>query len=126
MKRLWAAVIILIFLLFICSVGSKTTVQSTSQMTSQLNTLKAEVSKHNTATALAMSQDIIHRWNHEHSILCMYISHEHIEQIDQTLSVLPAYIQNDSYDAFQAECDRACLLIRRLNDTEQLSLENFL
>ncbi len=126
MKRLWVSAFLLVLLLFLCILGSYTASASSSSLNSQLNRLKSEIHQGNTATALAISQNLQRQWETEHHRLCTFMSHDDLGPVGETLSQLPALIRNGEKGLVESNCDRVCAQLEQLAEGETLTLDNLL
>ncbi|WP_277668530.1 DUF4363 family protein [Caproiciproducens galactitolivorans] len=126
MKRIWASVIIFVFLVTICTIGTITTKKVSGQMTQTVSSAKEAAAKGDTDTALELSRKALSDWHNKHSFLCTFMPHSQLEAIDQTLSTLPMLCYYNAMDQFEAECDRAITQIMFLNESQLPSLANIL
>lgn len=126
MNRLWAAGIIAAALTILCWFGYRETSNIASEMQNSLLQVKSCVQSGDTETALELAQETISDWQLYYGTISTFIQHSRLEDIDQTLAVLPPLIAYGTNDQFEAECDRASAQIGRLRDTEFPSLENIL
>lgn len=126
MKRLWVSAFLLVLLLSLCTLGSYTASASSSSLNGQLNRLKSEIHQGNTATALAISQNLQRQWEAEHSRLCTFMPHDDLSPIGETLSQLPALIRNGEKGQLESSCDLVSAQLERLAEGETLTLDNLL
>lgn len=126
MKRLWVSAFLLVLILSLCILGSYTASASTSSLNSQINRLKSEIHQGNTATALAISQNLQRQWEAEHSRLCTFMSHDDLSPIGETLSQLPALIRNGEKGQLESNCDLVNAQLELLAEGETLTLDNLL
>jgi hypothetical protein len=124
MKRLWVSAIILVSLLIICTLGYAQTRQISLSMTQTISSAKKAANGGNMDNALKLSQKAVNDWRECHKVLCMYMPHAKLEQIDQTLAGLPMLCYFGANDQFAADCDRSITQIGYLNESELPSLEN--
>lgn len=124
MKRLWASAIILVLVVVACIFGSNKTKQISKDMTQTIASAKNAANGGDMNTALKLSEKAITDWQDSHRILCMYMPHDRLESIDQTLSALPMLSYYGTTDQFTADCDRSITQIKYLNESELANLEN--
>jgi len=126
MKRIWVSIIILILLISVCSLGAQASQTHTDHILSTITALKDTAESGEEERAVSMSVALIDEWEESHRVLCMYMSHNRLEAIDDTIAALPSLLRGGERAQFTAECERAAAQIRQLTVTEQFSLENIL
>ena len=124
MKRLWASAIILVLVITVCIFGSNKTKQISKDMTQTITSAKNAANGGDMNTALKLSEKAVTDWQDYHKTLCMYMPHDQLESIDQTLSALPMLSYYGTTDQFAADCDRSITQIKYLNESELASFEN--
>lgn len=124
MKRLWVSGFLLVLLLALCSLGAYAASASCASLNGQLNRLKSEVHQGNTATALAISQNLQRQWEAEHRRLCTFMSHDDLAPVGETLSQLPALIRNGETGLLESRCDLVGAQLEQLAEGETFTLEN--
>ncbi len=124
MKRMWAALILLILTVAACVVGIACTKRITSQMMQTVTMAKEAQERDDKKTAYQLSQQAAKDWRGAHRILCIYMVHDRLEAIDQTLCALPELCRNGAKDSFLSECDCGLTQISYLNESEIPNLDN--
>lgn len=76
--------------------------------------------------AQEQSQALNEQWDTLHRVLCLFLSHTTLEQIDQNLPALPQYLQQEESGLALAACARLLDQTDNLRDSEALLLENIL
>ncbi len=126
MKRLWVSGFLLVILLVLCGLGSYTTSGCCSSLSSQLNRLKSEIHQGNISTALAISQSLQRQWETEHRRLCIFMPHDDLAPVGETLSQLPALIRNGETGLLESRCDLVNAQLEQLAEGETFTLDNLL
>ena len=124
MKRLWIALALLALVLVTCIIGISYTQKITSEMTQTVEKAKDAQKRGDVNAAYQLSTTAKNNWREAHRVLCVYMVHSDLEEIDQTLAVLPELCQNGAKDSFLSECDRGLTLLSSLNESVSPSIEN--
>lgn len=124
MKRIWAAVILLVLTVTACVAGISCTKKITSQMTRTVTMAKDAQERGDEETACKISEQAAKDWRDAHRFLCVYMVHDRLEAIDQTLAALPELCRNGAKDEFLSECDCGLTQISYLNESEVPNLDN--
>lgn len=124
MKRLWAALILLVLLVTACIIGICHTRNVTADMVRTVSQAKAAQERGDTKAAFRLSEKARGDWRGKHRVLCVYMVHNRLEEVDQTLSALPELCRNGAKDAFLSECDKGLAQLSYLDESEIPNLEN--
>lgn len=65
-------------------------------------------------------------WDNKIPILSIFIQHEMIDEIEQSVAIIKNSIEQDDKDTFQTEITRVAIQIQSLRDTEFPYIENIL
>lgn len=126
MKRVWAAIAMVILLLVLCITGLIFTHENISSLTNKIEETKNLVSQGEIEQAKQSNQELTQMWDDHYRVFCTYISHDKLEAIDQSMATLSTKLEYQEYSEFTTELDRACAQLRHLQDTELPTLENIL
>jgi hypothetical protein len=126
MKRLWAALVLFVLVMAVCVLGIFHTERVTAQMVQNVTAAKEAQERGDGKAALQLSREAVQNWRADHPVLCMYMVHSRLENIDQTLSALPELCRNGAKDAFLSECDKGLAQLSYLTELEIPNLENIL
>ena len=126
MNRLWAAAGLLLTLIIVCTLAIISTHTITNTITENIQQIANDSLENKTESALALSKQTIEKWQNHHAILCTFMSHMQLEEIDRSLSTLPAYIELGEQADIQAECNRIIEMVSHLNETEMPYIQNIL
>lgn len=124
MKRLWIALALISIVLVTCVIGISYTQKITSEMTQTVEAAKEAQKRGDVNAAYELSTTAKNNWKDAHRVLCVYMVHNDLEEIDQTLALLPELCRNGAKDSFLSECDRGLTLISSLNESESPNIEN--
>lgn len=126
MKRLWAACLLTLGLLLSCWWGNQTAQQGASQMERALSSIEQAIETGDLSAATIQSEALTHQWATWHRVLCLFLSHTTLEQIDQNLAALPRYLQQEEAGLARATCAQLRDQSENLRDSESILLENIL
>ena len=126
MRRLWAAAIILVILLALCTWGLSTTMSLSDELNHTLQEAYTAAEEGNLVRAQELSNEAQTHWKKFHRILSTYIQHTRLEEIDRSLATLSPLLQHGAVDAFSSECARTAAQIASLREAEMPILENIL
>lgn len=126
MKRAWAAVAMIAAVLILCMMGLNATNRMIGELSEEFEQAHSAVSQGNIDLAQQHSQSIVQLWDQNYRLLCTYIPHDKLEQIDQCIATLQSNLQYQEYAEFSAELNRAHAQLEHLRDTEMPSIENIL
>lgn len=126
MNRLWAAGAILVILITICISAVFSTRNITASITEDIAHIAAASLEENKDTALTLSKQAAEKWQGHHQVLCTFMSHMQLEEIDRSLAALPAYLEHGEEADIQAECNRIIEMISHLDEAELPYIQNIL
>lgn len=126
MNRLWAAGAISLILAAICTTAVLATQNITDSMTEQIEQIANAVLEEDQQTAINLHKQVTEKWQVHHAVLCTFMSHMHLEEIDRSLAALSAYLESGEKADMQAECNRIIEMIRHLEETELPYIQNIL
>lgn len=118
MKRMWAALILLVLLVTTCIIGIYNTQKVSAEMMQTVSQAKTAQQRGDDKTACRLSEKATEDWRKAHRVLCVYMVHSRLEEIDQTLSSLPELCRNGAKDSFLSECDKGLAQLSYLNESE--------
>ena len=94
MRRLWAAAIILVILLALCTWGLSTTMSLSDELNHTLQEAYTAAEEGNLVRAQELSNEAQTHWKKFHRILSTYIQHTRLEEIDLSLASLSPLLQH--------------------------------
>lgn len=126
MKRIWAAVAILVVVSGLCWWGVHTTIELSDVLSNALQEARSAAEQGDFARAAGLSNQAEERWREFHKVLSTFIQHARLEAIDLSLASLSPLIEHGAVDEFTSECARAAAQIASLREAELPILENIL
>lgn len=75
---------------------------------------------------LEASDKLYQLWGEKIPILSVFVQHEIVDEIEQSVAIIKNSIEQDDNDTFQTEITRAAIQIQSLRDTEFPYIENIL
>ena len=75
---------------------------------------------------LEASDKLYQLWGEKMPILSMFVQHEIVDEIEQSIAIIKSSVEQDDSDTFQTEITRAAIQIQSLRDTEFPYIENIL
>jgi acyl-CoA reductase-like NAD-dependent aldehyde dehydrogenase len=124
MKRMWVALALFVLTVAACVVGITYTQNITAKMTETVSQAKAAQKRGDVDAACKLSEQAKSEWKEAHRLLCVYMVHDRLEEIDVTLAAMPELCRNGAEEEFLSECDRGLMQISYLNESEIPNLEN--
>ena len=124
MKRIWVAVCAMALMITLCVIELSFTNSSIDRLTEKLDQAEQKARSGDDSAAFRLSEEVLEVWNGSHKILSLYTTHEQLEQIDLSFSVLPLYLQQGNRDDFLAEKHKAAAQLENVKDNEMPSLHN--
>ena len=126
MNRLWAAAGLLAVLITICTLAVISTQSITNSITQDIEQIADTSLQDDKDTALTLSRQAEEKWQNHHAVLCTFMSHMQLEEIDRSLAALPAFIELGEEADIQAECNRIIEMVQHLNEAELPYIQNIL
>ena len=126
MNRIWAAIVIIVMLVGMCIFGTVMTDRMTTDISTSLLKISDAIREGDSQKAESLSKSANKDWQKYHKRMSMYIPHDRLEEISQTMAVLPTMIVCGSNEDAQAECARAQEQIRHVFGTELPTMDNIL
>jgi hypothetical protein len=126
MKRVWVAMCMMAFVVALCLTELFVTEKLANEMDASILSARQAVQNQDYAQAEEYSIRISEQWKRYHNMLSLYITHDRLEQIDQSFSILSTNLEQGMYDEFLVELRRAYGQLEHLRDTEMPTLGNIL
>ena len=125
-KRLFISIGLFLFSIAVGLCSFFYVVKTTDKVSDTIISVQNQVSagKYSEASDEAKNLDI--SWKNAHHILEIFIHHEALENIDQSLSVISTSIDKRQWDDFWTESARVTTQIENLHDSENPSIGNIL
>ena len=118
MKRLWAAMAILVVVTGLCWWGVHTTIELSNELSTTLQEARNAAEQGDFERAADLSNQAEENWRKFHKTLSTFIQHTRLEAIDLSLASLSPLIEHGAVDEFSSECARAAAQIASLQEAE--------
>lgn len=125
-KRLFLSIGLFVFSLAIGAYSFFYVVRTTNKVSDTIVSLQNHVTNQEYSKALDEAKNLDISWKKSHHILEIFIHHEALENVDQSLSVINTAIDKESWDDFWSESARVASQIENLHDSENPSIGNIL
>lgn len=126
MNRIWTAISILLVLMIGCITELTYINKITNDMKDRLLEINQYVENNSMETALKSSNELHEEWDKNHSIMALFITHDRLENIDQSVEIINANIKSDESSDFFTESARLYAQLNHLKDTELPTINNIL
>lgn len=126
MKRVITALLLAVFAVCVCLVGSAVTDYRTQAIVEAMNEIEEHIQNGDSEGALQLSQNLQKDWEGMHGQLCLFLQHEHLDPLESIFAVLPYYLEQGDLSTAQKECELARTVTEHIIKTERISLENIL
>ena len=126
MKRPLIALILFFLILFLCLLASYNAMQMAEDTVEALKELQERIRSEDFSSALSIGRRLQESWEKRHLILCTYMAHDRLEEIDQSISAMLPLIEYQESGHILSECDRIIAQVRYLRESERFHLENIL
>ena len=126
MKRLITSLII-VFLSATLSILSLFYLKSVKkEIEDKLSLISEEVNNRNTSEAVRKADELYNLYSSLDDVLVIFLEHERLEELEETLSRLSPLISSGDFGEFSAEHSKARALVFKLYDHEVPKLKNIL
>lgn len=126
MKRIWIAITALIMIIGLCIGEIIWIINITNNIKSQISSVNQLVLNENIDDAISLSEEILNEWDNKHNKLAIFIDHNSLEGIDQTMDIINTCLKTDNIPEFHIEVAKINALLEDLTDTEMPSIYNIL
>ncbi|MBQ8203755.1 MAG: DUF4363 family protein [Clostridia bacterium] len=125
MKRLFYALVILLFITAVCIFGSILICHYCENSKEELSFCLALCEEEDWKSAEALSIDAIDNWKKREKFMAIFIDHKLLDNITEAISTLPIYANLKSKSDFYASCSQITVIIDRIRDSQTFHIENF-
>ena len=126
MKRTIISAVILILIISAVTISIIINNNTSSDMLEGIDNAIEFCSKGNNSKALNEIDRIIENWDSASDILMVFSSHDKADEVDEALHIAKVYAENGENNMFIAECSRAKIMIKQINELEYPWLHNIL
>ena len=123
MRRIWAAVIFVSAVLLLSFLETKITVSACNEIDRFVDKVNISESAQETVSDC---DELIKAWEKRKNILDIFLNHEQVNKISETVSAIRAFASSNSECDVLSECERLCSMAQSLRDSEKLLIENIL
>ena len=125
-KRLFLSIGLFLFSIAIGAYSFFYVVNTTNKVSDTIVSLQNYVANGEYSKASDEAKNLDVSWKKSHHILEIFIHHEALENVDQSLSIINTAIDKECWDDFWSESARATSQIENLHDSENPSIGNVL
>lgn len=126
MKRLIVALTVLSFLLIVSTVALFKLKNISNELYDKLTVIEALLDKDDLSSAAALSLEAYDYFMKETDIMIYFLEHDHLEELEETLSRLSPLLLDGDKSEFSAEVAKAKSLTEKLYEHELPILKNIL
>lgn len=126
MKKAWISVIITVVIIGLSLTDIFLTANIEEKIQASLNILEQLVEEDNIEDAIICSEKLKYNWKNYHEILAIFITHEYLENIDNSIVKINVSLRCNDIETFWEECACAKIMIESIKTTEYPSLSNIL
>ena len=95
-------------------------------LTENIKTTETLINSDELDKAIEKNNSTLQFWLDRKNLISTFIDHNHIQEIDETLTVMKTLLENNQSEDFFSESGRAINQMEHLKDTEIPSIENIL
>lgn len=122
MKRLIAAIVLIITLAALCTVSIIFVGNSYDNFSNDIEKCKIEIENKNYDAAKKLSFDTAKSWRQKRGALSIFINHGTVEQIDESITQLASFANKENEAHFLAECEIIKLNLLEMKEYCSVSL----
>ncbi len=105
MKRLIAAIVLIICLASLCVTSTITVGNSYVKFQKELDNCQSAVKQKNYEAAKEKSEALARVWQEKRGVLSIFINHLTVEEVDETVAQLSSFANKENEAHFLAECE---------------------
>lgn len=126
MKHLWAAALVLMVIMGGCLIGERWVTQVTTELVQELEQARTLADENDWDKALAVTQDVLKRWESHEFPLHALLRHTETDQVWLSLQAVLEYLQLEEMDQYAAANSQLITQLELLAEMERPSWENVL
>ncbi len=126
MKKAWISIIITVVIIGLSLTDILLTAHIEEELQGSLQNLEELVDDDNIEDAIAYSEVIKSDWKKYHEILAIFITHEYLEGIDNSIVRINSSLEHDDIETFWEECACTKIMIESIKTTEYPTISNIL
>ncbi|MCI8470198.1 MAG: DUF4363 family protein [Clostridia bacterium] len=126
LKETMICIIIVIAIIFGNNVTQSYTKESVSELSSELMTLRGELTQDNVENEKLRKQaeTIYQQWEKRHDKLAYFIEHDELEKVETEFIALKSYIETEDYEESISELDKSVFILKHIEDKYAFNLQN--
>lgn len=126
MKRIWFAVAAFVFIILLCVIENNIVNNTISEIQENLTLAQDFIKDNDIENTSLYTQKVNDVWENNIKKVAMLISHDQLEDIDISISLLNTFLESNEYNDFLEESTRISTHLENLKDTEMPTLSNIL
>lgn len=125
MKRLFYALIILMFISIICLVGSILICQYCEKSREELRFCSSLSEERNWDEAIIQTEKLKNDFEKREPVMAFFVDHKLLDSINELMGTLPIYAKKENDTEFEATCAEIGVIIDRIHGMQSIKIENF-
>ena len=125
MKRLFYALIILMFISIICLVGSILICQYCEKSREELRFFSSLSEEKNWDEAQTQTEKLKNDFEKREPVMAFFVDHKLLDSINELMGTLPIYAKKENDTEFEATCAEIGVIIDRIHSMQSIKIENF-
>lgn len=126
MKRLIAAVVLLLFIIGICYTGNRTVTHIHNETLKILNECETAILSENNTKALSAARSAVSYWKKHRILLSVFINHSRYEQAEIAFVRISRLVAGSTAIDALPECAEAKVILREIFAEQRIRPENIL
>lgn len=126
MKRVIFSIILLAIIIAGCMVEISFLDSTIISLTENIKNTETLINSDEMDKAIEKNNSTLKIWSNRKNLISTFIDHHHIQEIDETLAIMRALLENNQSEDFFSESSRVINQMEHLKDTEVPSIENIL
>lgn len=126
MKRIWFAIAAFVFIISLCVIENNIVNNTISEIQENLTLAQDFIKNDDIENTSLYTQKVNDVWENNIKKVAMLISHDQLEDINISISLLSTFLEGNEYNDFLEESTRISTHLENLKDTEMPTLSNIL
>lgn len=124
MSRIWSAVVVFAVIIIVITTGFIFNTKSVDSVSEKVNSALAYSKSGDKENAKKNMESAVEEWNGKMNTMLLFMSHDKLDQIDESLNIADTYITSGDTAMFNAECKRTSILLQHFYDLEYPTVYN--
>ena len=116
MSRIWSAVVVFAVIIIVITTGFIFNTKSVDSVSEKVNSALAYSKSGDKENAKKNMESAVEEWNSKMNTMLLFMSHDKLDQIDESLNIADTYITSGDTAMFNAECKRTSILLQHFYD----------